>query len=63
MAGAATTNMLTRAGSCTGWDATDACCQPGKNGRNGGDGPYVTAVVQQAPTIMNDAHNTYNTYY
>jgi poly(3-hydroxybutyrate) depolymerase len=35
----------TRAGLCSAWDATAACCQPKLGGANGGDTPLISAVI------------------
>jgi len=57
---AALLEPLTRAGLCTAWDATAACCQPRLGGRNGGDVPLLSAVVDAAEKAANiDASRIY----
>ena len=43
--GARLTAAFTAAGFCTAWDATDACCQTGSAGKNGGDIGYIKTVI------------------
>ena len=43
---------LTRAGLCTAWDATPACCQPKLGGANGGDVPLISAVIDASLAAM-----------
>ena len=52
---AATAQLLevtSRAGSCTAWDATSACCVPERAGRDGGDVPLLKAVIEKVQSVM-----------
>lgn len=52
---AATAQLLeatSRAGSCTAWDATSACCVPDRAGRDGGDVPLIRAVIERVQSVM-----------
>ncbi len=59
-AGARLTQIATRMGACTAWDATSACCQPDSAGRDGGDVPFLQdAIAKTKAALPVDASRIY----
>jgi poly(3-hydroxybutyrate) depolymerase len=50
---------LTRAGLCTAWDATAACCQPQLGGKGGGDVALINAVIAAAKAAVPSVQKIY----